>query len=64
MRLDLPETVVLQESSHEKLKSLVDANGWGLQENLQSISATFIRAGAVCITRPTCEAESRLTENC
>jgi len=51
MRLDLPEAVILQESSYEALKNLVDVNGWGPHENLQTISATFGRAGSVRFTR-------------
>jgi hypothetical protein len=50
MRLDIPDAVILQESSYDKLKSLVDANGWGPQENLQAIGTMFGRAGSVHIT--------------
>jgi len=49
MILDLPESVVLQESSYAKLKSLVDVNGWAPHEDLQAISSTFHRAGSVRI---------------
>jgi hypothetical protein len=49
MRLDLPDEVVWNESNHDILKSMVDANGWARAENPASLPASMHRAFVVCI---------------